>query len=376
MLRLISIFVCIFLISGCVDVIEFDLPSGGSDKLIVNGAVTTLAGPQEIRVFRTRDFDESDGQSYPVRDAIVYVNDDLGNRYDYSLVADDLQKTFCVDLERDLGPNDLDLARNYRYVSNDDFSGEIGRTYTLHVELADGSKVTSAPQLLQASIPIDDIQATYVIDQTLSEAGTEVPDDKWLVEASLDQTSVQDEEVYLTWRHKGTFRIMTNPELYCDYNDCSDPRVCIPTCCNECWVVEYGQTLLNTSATTLNNLSDNALTVATIPIEAIRTESTYHLDLYQYRIASDVYDFYESLNQQLTNQGSIFDPPPYNETSNIFYDDRRDEMVLGYFWAAGVAHEVLTISPTTVTRQYTYFFPDDCQKVPGSSIEKPAYYIN
>jgi hypothetical protein len=116
--------------------------------------------------------------------------------------------------------------------------------------------------------------------------------------------------------------------------------------------------------------------VATIPIIAMRAESVYHLDLFQYRITSDVYNFYEALNQQLTNQGSIFDPPPYDEKSNLTYADGRDEPILGYFWAAGATHELLTISPTTVTRQYNYFFPDDCQKVPGASTEKPEYYMN
>lgn len=365
----------ILCLSSCVDIFDFDLPDDEQNKLIINGAITTLPGPQEIRVFRSQGFDESDALPFAVRDAVVYVTDDLGDRRNFTFVSDDLQKTFCVDLERDLGPNSLDLARNFRYVSSSGFRGEVGRTYTLHVELADGTKVVSSPQLLEASIPVGEVTAAYVIDETLSESGTEIADDKWIVEATLDQSGAPSEDTYLTWRHRGTFRISSNPEQYCDYNDCFG-SVCIPDCCDECWVVEYGQSLTNTSATTVEGLSGNRLTVATIPIISMRTESIYHLDLFQYRIASDVYDFYEALNGQLTNQGSIFDPPPYSEESNLTFEDGRDELILGYFWAAGAAHEVLTISPTTVTRQYNYFFPDDCQKVPGASTEKPEYYPN
>ncbi len=372
----ITFLVTLFFLGSCVDVFEFDLPEDGQNKLIVNGAVTSLPGPQEIRVFRSQGFGDGDAQPFAVRDAIVYVTDDLGDRKNFALVSDGLQTSFCNDLERDLGPNDLDLASNYRYVSSDGFQGQVGRTYTLHVELADGTSVISTPQLLRPSIPIGELNATYVIEETLSESGTPLPDDKWIVRAVLDQAGMPDEEAYLTWRHRGTFRISSNPELYCDYHDCSDPRVCIPLCCEECWVVEYGQSLINTSATTLESLSENSLIVANIPIIDMRTESVYHLDLYQYRIASDVYDFYEALNAQLTNQGSIFDPPPYGEKSNLTYADDRDEPILGYFWAAGVTHEVLTISPTTVTRKYNYFFPDDCQKVPGATTEKPEYYMN
>lgn len=366
----------LFFFSACVDVFDFDQPEGGQNKLIINGAVTSLPGPQEIRVFRSQGFDDSDAQPFAVRDATVYVTDDLGDRRNFTLVSDGLQTSFCNDLERDLGPNDLDLASNYRYVSSAGFQGQVGRTYTLHVELANGTTVTSSPQLLEAGIPVGEITATYVIDETLSESGTSLPDDKWIVRAALDQSGTTDKDTYLTWRHRGTFRITANPEQYCDFNDCSDPRACIPLCCAECWVTEYGQTLVNTSATELESLSENGLTVATIPIIPMRTESIYHLDLYQYRIASDVFDFYEALNGQLSNQGSIFDPPPYNVASNLTYADGRDEPILGYFWAAGASHEVLTISPTTVTRQYNYFFPNDCQQVPGASSEKPDYYTN
>jgi hypothetical protein len=276
-------------------------------------------------------------------------------------------------LERDLGSG-IDLGRNYRYVSSDDFRGEIGRTYTLYVELADGTKVVSTPELISPPIPIGELIVDYVIDETLGQGKTVLPDDKWIVKATLDARDASDEDVYLTWRHRGTFSLQANPELYCDFRDCGSPGVCIPGCCSQCWVVEYGQTLINTSSSSSQRLSENDLTVASIPIIGMRTISVYHLDLYQYRISSDVYDFFEALNQQLTNQGSVFDPPPYDENSNLTYEDGRDEPILGYFWAAGATHEVLNISPTTVTRQYNYFFPDDCQKVPGAGTKKPDYY--
>lgn len=366
----------IALSGGCVDVFQFELATDTSNKLIINGGITTLPGPQEIRVFRAQGFGESLSEPFAVHDATVYVEDDLGMRYDFSLQSDDLQKMFCLDLERDLGPNNLDLARNYRYVSGEEFRGVAGRSYTLHVKLADGTDIISTPQLLRPAIPIGELEATYVTDQAINEAGTEVPRDRWIVSATLDPSPTDGDERYLTWRYRGTFRIQTNPELFCDFRDCGTPGICIPQCCDQCWVTEYGQTLISTSAAQVNNLGDQGLVVATIPIADRHTESVYHLDLYQYRIAREVYEFYESLDQQLTNQGSIFDPPPYDEPSNLTYADSRDEPILGYFWAGGVAHEVLTISPGTITRQYNYFFPDDCQRVPGATTEKPDYYLN
>ncbi len=363
------------LMSACIDVFEFDLPDGDLNKLVVNGGVSTLPGPQEIRVFRSRDFDDQRGQSFAVRDAVVYVTDDEGNRFDFRLTSDRLQTSFCVNLEEQLGPNDLDLAQNYRYISDPGFNAQVGRSYTVHVELEDGSKVTSTPQLVRPAIPIGTLEADYVVDETIGQGGSSIPSDRWIVRASLTSSDDMDDP-YLTWRHRGTFRITTNPELFCDFRDCSTPGICIPDCCDQCWVVEYGQTVINTDATTVEGIGKNKLAVATIPVEAMRTESVYHLDLYQYRIPAEVYDFFEAINGQLTNQGSIFDPPPHDESSNLTYDDGRDEPILGCFWAAGATHEVLTISPTTVTRQYTFFFPDDCQRVPGASTNKPEYYQN
>ncbi|MEM8894441.1 MAG: DUF4249 family protein [Bacteroidota bacterium] len=358
---------------SCVDVFEYEIQGDDQETLIVNGGVTTLPGPQQILVYRSKGFGNPDAQPAAVRDATVYVTDDEGNRFDYVLTSDPLQTSDCVNLAEQLGPTQLDLTRGYRYISDPTFSAVVGRSYTVHVELADGTLVSSTPELAEAAIPINSIETTYVVDETLGEGSSTIPDDKWIVQAQLQSNQVTGDP-HLTWRHKGTFLIRTNPEQFCDFTDCSSVS-CIPSCCNECWVVEYGQSLVNTDASTVEGLSENYLTVATIPIEAMKTLSIYHLDLYQYRISDKTYDFFEALSDQLTNQGSIFDPPPHDEPSNLSYDDGRDEPILGFFWAAGAIHEVVTISPTIVTRQYNYFFPDDCQRVPGASTNRPEYYV-
>ncbi len=364
------VFGLIFILWSCTDPFLLDEEIAGQQFVVVNGSITTLDGPQEIRVFQSGDINNPDATSFPIRDAIVYVVDSEGNREDFTLQSDELQDSYCVDLDGSLGSGStLDLQTNYRYASRDGFVGIPGLTYTLHVELSDGRTIISDPQVLKAAKPVKAISYDYLSNEAINNLGNPTFQDSWEVKVLLDELVTEN---YLTWRYRGTFYVRTNPELFCDYNDCSTP-ICVPQCCSECWVTEYGEQIQLFSPGNSFETS-NEVVAAVIPVEDQRTTSIYLLDLYQYHIDQQVFAYFESINNQLSNQGSIFDPPPYSVASNLRFAGGGENKVLGYFWAGGASHHTLEISPTSVTRQYTFFYPNDCQTIPGASTEKPDRY--
>lgn len=364
------VFALVIILWSCTDPFVLEDEIAGQQFIVVNGSITTLEGPQEVRVFHSGDINNPDATSFPIRDARVYVLDDAGNQEEFLLQSDELQDSYCVDLDGDLGSvSTLDLQTNYRYVSREDFTGIPGRTYTLFVELADGRVIESDPQLLKPAKAIKGISYEYLTNEVVNNLGNPAFRDVWEVKVLLEDLVPEN---YLTWRYRGTYYVETNPELYCDYRPCG-PGTCIPQCCSECWVTEYGQNIQNFSPGTSFKTTNEVL-AATIPIEDQRTTSIYLLDLYQFHVDQKVFSYFESIDNQLTNQGSIFDPPPYSVASNLRFTDGSGEKILGYFWAGGVAHKTLEISPTSVTRQYNFFYPNDCQTIPGASTEKPDRY--
>ena len=53
--------------------------------------------------------------------------------------------------------------------------------------------------------------------------------------------------------------------------------------------------------------------------------------IYQYRINEDTYNYYEKMNQQLDNEGKIFDPIYIQLDGNITCETDPDKKVLGNF---------------------------------------------
>src|SRR6478609_2678262 len=120
----------IAIFASCEIPVELDLKQS-VPTVVIEGQVTTRLGYQYVRVTRTAGFYD-DGATPRVTNANVSVKDNLGNEFLFSH-----------------NPEGKEDSAGY-YLPNQPFAGEIGRTYTLTVEV-DGETYTAQDKLFAVS---------------------------------------------------------------------------------------------------------------------------------------------------------------------------------------------------------------------------------
>ncbi len=380
------------LFTSCVDIFDGDFTSSGSDRIVITGGITNTEMPT-IRVYRSLPFEQVGSSALLINDAHVWIEDGQGRVFEFETGED-------VD-ERDLHffkhPNppigapseifwDIDTVKesftsNPRYEPiNKDFIGEVGQTYTLFVELPDGNTYSSTPQLLTPAPEIVNAYGEYERARVINELGNEAPNHVWhlYVETSVPT----DQDQYLTWRYKGIYEVETFPEDFCGQpqNDCNPgiahPREVPPGCCKYCYVSEFG-TGFPTAASRESPSARIARQIATIPIDGNKVYNHYQANIFQLSVSKEVFQYLESVNQQITGQGTIFDPTPTTTRGNIFNIDDPEEKVLGMFYVAGVSKAAVNLNRSGIRTTFTpSYFPNDCRLVKNAKAEKPESYVS
>lgn len=125
----------VVLISSCDEPFRLDLRQT-PPKIVIEGLVTDQPGFQMVKVSRSAKFYDG-GQTPRVTDATVTISDDLGN-------------VFLMTHNPNNHPDSAGI-----YLPSVQFTGVIGRTYTLTV-VADGDEFTASDKLVDV-IPMDSL---------------------------------------------------------------------------------------------------------------------------------------------------------------------------------------------------------------------------
>lgn len=137
MKKLLTIGILVIVLLGCADN-EIELPQG-KNLLVVEGWITNKGPDQWIKISRTVGFEDSLSEE-PVTNALVEVEDNLGNR-----------QTFSHD--------------SAGIFTTQSFTGIVNRRYRINITLNDGSIATSNFERLSPVSPIDTITYDFFIDQ-------------------------------------------------------------------------------------------------------------------------------------------------------------------------------------------------------------------
>ncbi|HOY49689.1 MAG TPA: DUF4249 domain-containing protein [Chryseolinea sp.] len=275
MKNILLIIVSIALLTACEKTIDLDLEQSES-KIVIEGLVTNHTGYQYVRVTRTAGFYD-DGATPRVTNANVSVKDDTGNEFLFIH-----------------NPGNEEDSAGY-YLPDVSFNGEIGRTYTLTVEV-DGEIYTAQDKLFATS-GIDSLG--YQINPDEEEDPKE---DTKFYEALLYMTEPQDEENYYL------FKFFRNDSLKV-YND------------NDIYFADdkiLGETIEGLGSPVYYALNDTA-----------RIE--------MYSISRAGYIYYLDLQSLMNNDGGLFSQPPSNSRNNL------SNGALGFFQASAVDVKTILI---------------------------------
>lgn len=267
----------VLVISACEKTVELDLKQI-EPKIVIEGQVTDKPGFQYVKVSRSNGF-YATGKTPRVTNALVSVSDSDGNEIDFIH-----------------NPNNHPDLNGY-YFPAPTFAGEIGKTYTLHVEV-DGEQYEAEDHLYPV-LTVDSI--TYEIDE--DEFDDPEDEGKYYVIKMYAKEPQQTVDYYL-------FRFYRNDSL----------------------ILENPNDLYFADDETLGEKIEGAKG----PL-FYAEKDTAQMEIYS--LSRRGYVFYSDLATLLNSDGGMFSPPPANTRSNL------SNGALGFFQVSAVNRYEVIIEP-------------------------------
>ncbi|MEL7004280.1 MAG: DUF4249 domain-containing protein [Bacteroidota bacterium] len=364
--------VSVALLGNCVSPADIPL-SEVPPLLVVEGFITDDFGPHEIRVTRLARFAGiRDGGSIEQVDASVSITDDLGNSV--QLLRQNLQrKEIFNDPPEACVPNVTFAQVITDYRTPDSFKGEVGRSYTLEIE-TDGRVYRSEPQTIVPTPIIDELSLSFLEIPTLNDAqprsGVEIFA-KW---------QDPEEPSFYSWRVNGIYRVSTRNVLggvACCLYDPADNGA------EDCWIIEpdiegnviaVNDRFFNGQQTTqkVGFIEDDGLRFANTEVPESKQ---YYIEVEQYRISEEAYNFYDRVTTISSIDGEIFDPPPLSISGNITNIEDPSETVIGFFGAFSVQRSDIFVDRKMLSFTQIFLRPcGDCRVRGGAQVEVPDPY--
>jgi len=330
--RIGSIFLLALLIASCVDPLDVTIDEE-VNVLIVEGAITTGPGPHKVRLSRSARYGLGNfgGSVLPVSGASVVIRDSEGNNYSLT------EETFIFPKPRPpaIGDAGKEVHLTGVYAVPNNFSAVVGNTYTLLITTKEGIEYTSLPEKI---IPVTEILGLNAEFSKVAIGSNEYKTG-FNVYATFEDPL--EEQNFYMWKNTGLYYIRAFPSL----------RICQPhplvggpafpcpaDCCEHCWISETraDQSLLILSD---NNINGNKTSIFTTFIEddRVRFRDKYMVRIELHALNREAFQYFSLLQNQLSINGDIFDPPPATLRGNMINLANPDENVLGYFRASAVS---------------------------------------
>ncbi len=219
------------------------------------------------------------------------------------------------------------MGNTYNYVYNaavsDTFyslygKGEVGRTYTLEIELPDGEFYRSHPQIMPAPLPLDSLEVRGEWAYSNTAEGLVVREPFAFAYARINAPA-QPKDHFLRWESDATYV----------FNERSGQRQC------------FVNNRLNNQLLSVADLSKYE--PGSVVYEVVgkrKIDQAFELRLaitaYQHSIGKEAYTYWSKINQLLANNGTIFDTPATNIPGNIDNVTHPDQPALGFFEVSAV----------------------------------------
>ncbi|CAD5250896.1 MULTISPECIES: DUF4249 domain-containing protein [unclassified Imperialibacter] len=333
---------CLFVLTTCITPFDPEL-TDETPKLTVEGLITDQPGPYRVKLSYSTTYTSGNAKSdFTIYDAKVYIKDDLGSEEQLSYTKGGTYETKA-----------------------DGIRGEVGRSYSVRIELSDGKVYESVPELLPAVPPIDTIYAEY---RDISGEFLQGEFDVF-----VETKDPKDEENYYLWRWNNYERLD-----FCRIYTVGKPDAGYITygtyCCQKCFDIHNCPGRINIRS---DKLFDGN-TIARVPLLTFPYDNRlpYFVEAEQYSLSKAAHEYWQKVKQLTTNSGGVFDKPPITIRGNLHNVSDPDERVLGFFGASGLKTKSAYFSRSGISdHPYRKLVPDivldmrfgclECEEVTG-----------
>lgn len=360
-LRLLLLFAnSVLLFANCVREINFSSDGADLDILVVDGRFTNLDEPQLLRLTRPGNYGKQ--RFLPVRGAIITLSDDLGNQWKYDEVTHP------------------DTA-HYYFLNQ--VKGSPGRSYTLEILLADGTRYSTLPQQMPDIVPLDTFSVGGKTEQIVRANGL-LTEEKYAI---LDiQTTVPDsnKNKYLRW---DAHSVHLFSEIEKIYNPFAPPQ-------KQCFFTVFfnGQ---NITIADLGRLQSGSVLRREIAKKKIDQTFEWRIffNVYQYNMTTEGFHYWRKIQSLISQNGTILDTPPAPVPGNVYLNGDPQQPTQGFFEVCAADVKRISIVNGELGPEYSYYpaycaydwisgkWPpvnhlecDDCLLLTGASLSKPWYW--
>jgi hypothetical protein len=326
----------IFTFNSCIDPYSIEL-EGENRILTVDGLISTAAGPHEVRLTWTSKYDDqSQGNVIIASGLKVAIVDSDGNVV--------VLEEEVIDSVTFLSNGNLVTAPLRRksgiYLTPPDFKAEYDKKYSLLITTNIGEEYASLPEKVIKGTQLDSAVFRPFNEATINPL---IDQSGFVVDAYFNDDPAANN--FYLWKPSNAWGVLkTFPELFRNRQTWQLEPI---SCCSRCFLPE---TRMNGSFTVTNdrlfNGADARFPALFIQDDGFRFMERYRVTLDQYSISEGGYNFLKLVSQQLSIQGSVFDPLPANIRGNMLNLDNPAEQVLGYFFVTDVSSQTIYMNRT------------------------------
>lgn len=331
---------------SCIDELNIDTEEE-QIILIVEGFIDTDPGPHSVILSKSAKYGSIfEGFVRKEEGAFVRIRDEEGNQVLLTETSSGI------------------------YETPESFSAKVGSTYTMIIELANGTSYISTPETVAEAPKIEELIPVFEekpsVDDLNFNSGVQL----------FARINDPAEDNYYFWRTNGVYIINTNPELF-TFIDGQGNRIPAPKdCCPMCWITEENADPdIRIFSDNLSNGNEITTQIAFLNDDGGRFQTKYMAAVEQYSLTREAYQFYRLLDNQLSIEGDIFDPPPATIKGNFVNLSDPDANVIGYFGASDIYRDTIFIDASIIERpQLRRQIYDDCRVLQGSTTQLPSYW--
>jgi len=325
--KLLTISILVFCLTSCVD--EFWPDTDKYDSLlVVDGLLTNSSDEVVVRLsYSSPLYDEI---LKPLNDAEVFFTDENG------IIAFLFEEAPGI----------------YKAIDSS-FCGQVGISYQLHINPPGGKQYVS--DICQIPPPLS-IETVYGEDEYPDESNNDYdfPGIQFYVEnaSNLNDTLYYYWKLYQTYEYRSTFDIdyTWEGELIPNPN-ATDLRTCWRSSRINNFLFASTEQLVSTSG--LN----------TFPLHFVSTNTKelsirYSVLVRQLSILKLAFEFYDAIDQQNEEQGSMWSRQPLQIQGNMQNINNPEEHVLGYFIVAGLSEKRIFVNRPNLPFHYYECAPD------------------
>lgn len=225
--------------------------------------------------------------------------------------------------------------------------------YRLSIQTPNGESYQSDFVALKASPPIDTINWSFSPDSG--------------VNIYINTHDPGNATHYYQWTFDQVWEYDMPEVSYDEYDDTNNTVVPRQQLVNRCWENSPSTTVLIDNTTRLSQDVVYQFPLVNIPLNTQPLSVLYSIQVNQYALTAQGYNFLYQMLQNTEALGSIFDATPTELIGNIHCLNNPAEPVIGYISAGTAQQERIWISPNLLPVFWAYFI-----SCPGPDIVVPA----